>query len=238
MVKRACLRNAGRLFLFAGLAWAEKVPFVGCPTDGQAGWVAAPARDPVEVAIGPRAAGALAYYGSAGVGLLAPRGWHCLEVYGSSGGSLMVRPALIDGIKGFDVEGSAVISSYAGGEGSGRYEVAQMLARVFPAFRFYVERVREMFDYPENQFPAGPFAADSVRYLSRRALRYRTPGGKEGLGTLGGLRTDNQPVEGLVVLQGEHPDLVHVVVRLPEGLRWLAPVILGEAEKKELRTAR
>ena len=183
MARMACLLTAGRLFLFVGLVWAEKVPFVGCPMDGQAGPAAAPAGEPVEVAIGPRAAGALAYYRSAGIGLLAPRGWHCLEVYGSSGALLMVRPALIDGIKGLDVEGPAVISRYAGGQGSGRYEVVQVIARVFPAFRSYVERVREMFDYPDNQFPAGPFAADTVQYLSQRALRYRTAGGVAVVGS-------------------------------------------------------
>jgi hypothetical protein len=51
----------------------------------------------------------------------------------------------------------------------------------------------------------------------------------EGLGTDGLLKKEAWPIDGVVVLVGDTPDLVRVNVRLPERLRWLAPSILGAA---------
>ena len=67
------------------------VPFVGCTADGQVGPIAAPRDGPVP-AVPPEAAADLAYYRSEHLGVLAPRGWHCLETYGSNGANLFVSP--------------------------------------------------------------------------------------------------------------------------------------------------
>jgi hypothetical protein len=63
-------------------------------------------------------------------------------------------------------------------------------------------------------------------------VEYRTPGGMEGLGTESWLKKEAWPIDGVVVLVRETPDLVRVNVRLPERLRWLAPYVLGEAVRE------
>ena len=70
---------------------ASRVPFVGCPSDGQAGPVPAPRGKSKSVRIDAKAAQQLAYYESTQhFGVLAPRGWHCFGTYGSDGNSLFV----------------------------------------------------------------------------------------------------------------------------------------------------
>jgi hypothetical protein len=74
----------GLVFLAAGAAQiapsaaAEKVPFVGCPGDGQQGPVAGKKGPPKSVEIDAAAAHELAWYqGLDSLGVLAPRGWKC-----------------------------------------------------------------------------------------------------------------------------------------------------------------
>ena len=55
----------------------------------------APSRRPVTARCRPcrrKPAADLAHYRSEHLGVLAPRGWHCLETYGSNGASLFVSP--------------------------------------------------------------------------------------------------------------------------------------------------
>jgi hypothetical protein len=69
------------------------VPFVGCKSDGQVGPVKAPSGRSKMMAIPAEAAQRLAYYkAEEGVGVLAPRGGHCFETYGSNGATLYVSP--------------------------------------------------------------------------------------------------------------------------------------------------
>ena len=212
------------MLLVLALAVGQMVPFVGCPTDGQAGPVAAPKGGPVRVSLPARVAAELAYYSSGGKGVLAPRGWECFESYGSSGQGLVVRPGAVS--FGADVEGPAVVAEFRYGGTSGRFTVARVIARVFPGFRQFVDGVREGF---ELDLPSGPVATDVFKRQGARVVTYRTPGGLEGLGTDGWLKKEAWPIDGVVVLVGEMPDLVRVNVRLPERLRWLAPFVLGEA---------
>lgn len=108
---------------------------------------------------------------------------------------------------------------------SGRSTVARVIARVFPGFRWFVDEVRQGFD--DLDLPSGPVATDVLKRRGARVVEYRTPGGLDGLGTDGWLKREARPIDGVVVLEGETPDLVRVNVRLPERLRWLAPSILG-----------
>ena len=76
---------------------AVTVPFVGCASDGQAGPQAAPSGQSLAVAIPAGLAQRLAYYKAEdGIGVLAPRGWHCFSTYGSGGSNLFVSPDPID----------------------------------------------------------------------------------------------------------------------------------------------
>ena len=214
------------MLLVLALAVGQMVPFVGCPADGQAGPVAAPKGEPVRVSLPARVAAELSYYkGGRGTGVLAPRGWHCLEIYGSSGQGLVVRPGAVG--FGADVEGPAVVAELRYGGTSGRFTVARVIARVFPGFRWFVDGVRQGFE--DLDLPSGPVATDVLKRRGARVVEYRTPGGMEGLGTDGLLKKEAWPIDGVVVLVGDTPDLVRVNVRLPERLRWLAPSILGAA---------
>ena len=70
---------------------AQTVPFVGCPSDGQQGPVAAPKGQPKAVNVEPAAAARLAWYQARYTGgALAPRGWKCFSLYGSSGTTLTI----------------------------------------------------------------------------------------------------------------------------------------------------
>jgi hypothetical protein len=75
-----------------------------------------------------------------GLGVLAPRGWHCFSTYGSNGSNLFVSPVPIDGKALFSADwkgfmGDVVQLSVMDGGTSGRFEVAKVVARVFPAYK-------------------------------------------------------------------------------------------------------
>src|ERR1700744_2105479 len=68
-----------------------RVPFVGCPADGQQGPEPAPHGQPVALRLDPKLASRLAFYKSNyDDGVLAPRGWHCIALAGSDGNFLVV----------------------------------------------------------------------------------------------------------------------------------------------------
>ena len=127
-----------------------RVPFVGCPSDGQQGPLdASPPRDESEVvAVSPEIARRLAYYKAYdSPRILAPRGWHCFGTYGSNGSNLYVTPEPINGKevllssdwKGFT--GAAIqISEMLTGT-SGRFSAAKIIALVFPAHMAFAENV-------------------------------------------------------------------------------------------------
>ena len=90
---RGFLCAVGTLCVQLSLPAASEVtvPFVGCRSEGQAGPLGAPKGTVTSVLIGGRTAQALAYYGSAlDLGVLAPRGWYCVGIYGSGGDFLYV----------------------------------------------------------------------------------------------------------------------------------------------------
>jgi hypothetical protein len=123
------------------------VPFVGCKSDGQMGPLKAPAGKSRVVPVARLMASRLAYYmAEDGVGVLAPSGWYCFGTYGSNGANLYVSPEPIRGDevlsanwKGF--AGPVVQLSVSDGGTSGRFSVARMMARVFPAHREFVRNV-------------------------------------------------------------------------------------------------
>jgi len=112
------------------------VPFIGCMSDGQAGPMEAPKGRTRSVPISSSAAQKMAYYSAfeQGVGVLAPRGWYCFGIYGSSGSVLFVGPQPTD-TANLHSAGPAILISHTSGEGSGAVEVAKIMARVFPAYR-------------------------------------------------------------------------------------------------------
>ena len=137
-------------------AQTVRVPFVGCPSEDQIGPREAPKGTDHVVRIKESTARRLAFYTSGGgFGVLAPRGWHCFARYGSSGGRLFVGPSAINSNDLFPAAGSAVELEATDGGGSGMYEVAQVLARVFPSQRPYVQGVINSDVEPASNFTFG-----------------------------------------------------------------------------------
>lgn len=216
----------------------SSVPFVGCASEGQLGPRRAPHGKTKSVPLSPALANQLAYYqGEEGPGVLAPRGWHCFSTYGSSGESLFVASQTIESKllfsekwKGFS--GPVVQISDSLGGTSGRFEVASIIARVFPAHKVFVSRViAEGFEKAAD-FPFGSYPKDKVRYRSKDVVEYETPPKTEGLGTRSRLQKNDDAISGAEILAGhaQELDLISLSVRLPHGSEDLTRAIVHQVE--------
>jgi len=70
---------------------------------------------------------------------------------------LIVSPQPIDGSA---LEGPAIEIFHGFGETSGRFEAAEIIARVFPDYKDFVSRVMVLFDFPPTEFTFGPYPND------------------------------------------------------------------------------
>jgi hypothetical protein len=217
------------------------VPFVGCKSDGQLGPVNALSERSNNTAVPDDAAQHLAYYkAKEGVGVLAPKGWHCFGTYGSSGTTLYVSPDPINSAgvlpsswKGF--AGLAVQVSLEYGGTSGRFAVAKTIARVFPDRKEFVERVIAEGIEPSSSFPYGPYPVDALKYRGANSVEFSTPAQSEGLGTDSMLRKNDSSISGAALLLGEEPDLLRVWVRLPSENSDLSQLIIRQVEREAAR---
>lgn len=215
------------------------VPYVGCASDGQLGPQPPPKPSKPTPRLPASAASRLAYYASVNNGVLAPRGWHCFSLYGSSGASVYVTPEPIDGrtliqdgASRFKGEGIA-FSSILGGT-SGRFEVAKVSSKFFPIAHGLVASVAKEekeigipFDLSGNEF-----RNDQIVSRTDKVVRFITPAGKHGLGTDDRFVPNRSPVAGLAALvfdDGE-TDLMLLNARLPLKDRDLLPAIQSVAE--------
>jgi hypothetical protein len=187
-----------------------RLPFVFRLSDGQVGPLKAPVGKSLVVPISAEMARRLAYYKAEdGDGVLAPRGWHCFGTYGSNGASLYVshEPIRSDEVifakhqRGFT--GPVVQLSTSNGDTSGRFNVARIMARVFPAHRDFVRNVIEEKIEPASAFPSGPYPKDKVTYKGSEAVDYETPADAIGLGTQSLLQKNGDPIRGVALLVGE-----------------------------------
>jgi hypothetical protein len=231
---RAALVGAAfTLASFAAEA-AQTVPFVGCPSDGQQGPVAAPKGQPKALDIDPAAAKGLAWYQARnGAGALAPRGWKCFSLYGSSGTTLAIAPSGKLDDPSQPIVGPAVVLTDDDGGTSGRFDVAKIAARVFAGpEKAFVDSVIAEGVEPKENFPAGPYPTDKLTYKTPILVEFATPAGKDGLGTADRLAKGVLRVIGLAKLvdSTDGPDLYLLSVRLPAAQADLAPAIVGAAE--------
>ena len=216
----------------------SRIPFVGCESIGQVGPLKAPSGRSKMVAVPSRIAQRLAYYqAEEGFGVLAPQGWHCLSTYGSNGETLFVSPDLIDAKilfspdwKGFP--GQAIQISESVGDTSGRFEVAKIIARVFPAYKEFVHDVIAEGIEPAASFPSGPYTNDRLTYLSKRVVEFETPPNTEGMGTDSLLLKSADPIQGVAILFGEEPSLLQLSIRLSGNNRDLARIIVESVERE------
>ncbi len=215
-----------------------QVPFVGCASDGQMGPLKAPAGKSKAVAIPAGVAARLAYYKAEdGDGVLAPRGWHCFSTYGSNGSNLFVTPDPIDpkapfsdSWKGFS--GQAIQISYSSGGTSGRFEVAKIIARVFPEYKAFAENVIAEGIEPASSFPFGPYPTDKLTYRSKSVVEFETPANTAGLGTDSRLQSNASAIDGVAILSGADTDLVLLSGRLSEKDHDLIPLIVQQVESE------
>jgi hypothetical protein len=218
------------------------VPFVGCESDGQVGPVKAPTGTSKLVPISADSANHLAYYKSEqGFGVLAPRGWSCFGVYGSNGYALYVSPERVTASNLFSstwsgFTGPAIELAGETGDTSGRFSVARVIARVFPAHKSFVEGVIAEGIEPASSFPFGPYPEDKLTYRSKEMVEYETPANTEGLGTNSRLKKNAYPISGAAILIGNTPDLMLLAVRLSPDLTDLAPPIIQQLERDAERS--
>jgi hypothetical protein len=211
-----------------------RVPFVGCASDGQVGPQPAP-RHRATPRLAPALASRLAYYASNDLAVLGPRGWHCFGLYGSNGSILIVTPAP-HGFHQLDhVPGPAIQLSLSFGGTSGRFAVAELIARLFPARMDFARQVAAE-GIMAGPLPSGPYPADRLERRGPNEVRYLTPGGRDGLGTENRLALSAEPVQGLVLLLGnetyEEPDALKLDVRLPGRMAALVDAIIDDVRRR------
>lgn len=220
-----------------GAGAAAAVPFIGCAADGQTGPLAPPATATAPTVPSP-ASDRLAYYAAKHLGALAPRGWHCFEIYGSNGATLIVTPESHDAKDllrpGTRLRGPAVQLSLSYGDTSGRFEVAKIAARVFPVAQRFVEQVIAEGIEPRSAFPSGPYPDDTLTRRSPREVEFTTPGDRDGLGTASRLAKNADPIDGVAILSPGN-DLVQLSVRLLAAQRDLAATIIAAIERNRGR---
>jgi hypothetical protein len=210
-------------------------PFIGCVSFGQIERREAPKGTSRSVPISSKDADSLAYYASAdGIGVFGPRGWYCEGASGSSGDVLFLSPKPVShDMSGWQgLEGSAIEINHLFGGTSGRYEIAQIVARVFPAYRAFAIRAVEGFDLP---MPFGPYPKDTIKHKGNTVVEYKTPAQTEGLGNFNSwLGRNDTPIIGAVILVGKPPgaDMIRLSIRLPPDLARLTPAIVRYAERE------
>jgi hypothetical protein len=224
------------------------VPYVGCPGDGQTGPYVAAKGFPKPVKLPPAVANQLAWYeykGEAGqFGTLGPRGWNCFVTIGSDGEFLYIAPEDLNSAKllehrnwkGF--KGPVIQLSAADGGTSGRFEAAQAVARVFPAYRSYARKIIAEGFGPASDYPFGPFPSDHLTYKGKKLVEFTTPSHRKGLGTMSWLLPSDQPIIGFALLTiGPDVDtgLLQLNVRLPRSLSYLSAALLQQAEAEGSR---
>jgi hypothetical protein len=217
----------------SALAQPVTVPFVGCKSAGQANPVEAPVGEAKTVAMSTEKARELAYYkAEVSLGVLAPRGWFCLGVYGSSSAGLWMSPSVIDPKQVFSSKWNGftgpvvALSGIDGGGSFGAYQVSRVVARVFPAHRSFLKG----FLADGLELPIGPYPGDKLMYKSKDIVEYVTPARAEGLGTQFGVRSSANPIAGVAILTPPRMDLDLLSVRLPPNLAHLAPIIVRQVE--------
>ena len=222
-----------------------RVPFVGCASDGQMGPVDAPTGKDKYLRMPPETANRLAYYVAAHpkLGVLAPRGWHCLGVYGSDGATLYVSPEPLDSktvlsSKWTGLTGPAIQLSVLSAETSGRFAVARVVARAFPTAKSFVDGVINEHIEPASSFVFGPYPTDKLVYLDKekQIVEFETPAQTEGLGTHSRLQKSALPIHGVALLiaaeGGPLEELILLDVRLPTDLSDLTPSILLRLQRE------
>jgi hypothetical protein len=206
-------------------AGQQRVAFVGCPADGQVGYIEPALEEPKTVGVTEVSASEIAYYkGSRTPGVFAPSGWHCHDWYGSGGDVLLVTPEVLDSAPGSawppKTLGQAVELDFDSGENSGRYTVAKYALLFFPQTTAKLIQEANRFDEQISQDSLLPFAKDSIQIVSATMAEFITPSNTTGLGTVGYLGPSTDRIRGIALLNQptqDYADFVTLRIRLNAG---------------------
>jgi hypothetical protein len=169
----------------------------------------------------------LAWYASNNTGgVLAPRHWQCFELEGSNGSILMVRPGRFGPDRlAAKLYGPAIQLSVSLGDTSGRFEAAELAARLFPNHKAFVDDVIAEDIQPKSDFVFGPFPSDYIKRIGPDAVQFVTPADQDGIGTKSRLVKSSDPIEGLVWMD-DNNDATMLAVRLASAQKDLASKIV------------
>lgn len=211
---------------------APSLPFVRCISYGQVEKVDAPKGVSVRRSFSSHDARNFAYYRSAEIGLVAPKGWNCEGYSDSSGWGMFLSPEPIKGEPRWpNFKGPAIdLHHISGGGGFGSYQIAEAISRVFPAFRAWAVRSMRGFD---TRLPSGPYPTDRLSYRSSRVVEFETPPQADGLSNaFSRMIPNDKPTYGAAILIGDPPeDLILLSIRLPNELQSLLPLIIKDIEQ-------
>jgi hypothetical protein len=121
------------------------------------------------------------------------------------------------------------------GETSGRFQVARVIARVFPTQKAFADGVIKEGIEPASDFPFGPYPTDTLKYHGDVTVEFQTPANTKGLGTEFGLQPNDQPISGVAAIKwdGEDIYLVCLTVRLMPDTRDLTTQIIQQFERDQ-----
>ena len=218
------------------------LPVVACSVDGQAGPRIPSVPATADALLLPSIAGTLSLYSDGTFLLLAPRGWRCVESYGSSGVQIRVVPAdsgLTDAqVRAGDITTPAVTMDYWNGGTSGRFEVAGVGAPLFQNLVILASTLNSQF--PGTNARSSPWVGETLTVVSPTLARFQDPPGTLGTGT-----NETGLVPGALGVQGtvrerasgfsdvlSMTDLVVLAVRLGPDSEANVPIIESDFEER------
>jgi hypothetical protein len=116
--------------------------------------------------------------------------------------------------------------------GSGGPVVAELIYRVFPELNKNADEVVNAFGL---KLEKGPFKQDSLTYLSKSAVQYRTPGGQKGLGNLSPNPVSALPTDGIAAITSPGHNAILLSVRLPPELQRFSAAVIEQVKFEYLR---
>lgn len=217
------------------------IPSVACSVDGQTGPRTPSVLATAKALLTPSIAAQLSVYSDGSFYVLAPRGWRCVESYGSSGVHLRVIPggsAFTDAqIRAGNITAQAVTVDYWTGDTSGRFEVAGVGA---PLFQNLVQLATQLQSgFPTVRIRTSPWVGESLEIVTTALARYQDPPNTSGTGTNEtGLSVSAVAISGFVrqVPSGHSPEappnLIVLAVRLEATNAVLVSPIAADFEER------
>ena len=211
---------------------AVTVPFVGCASDGQVGPLKAPTRQEPggRDSCGNGTKARLLQSGIQSRRSCAAR----LELFFHvwlercehfcEPRSYQPESLLLGGLEGFTRE--VIQLSYDSGGTSGRFEVANVIAHVFPAYKAFAQKVIAEGMEPASDFPFGPYPSDKLTYRGKNIVEFETPANAHGMGTDSLLLMNASPIDGVAIISGVDTDLTQLSARVPATDSDLIPAMV------------